>query len=170
MATSKLELKSARAIACAYVVAPLPGLTGIWLFWFVFPLLSEPTNTHSVSQLLGLWIAVLVVGEPACLIAEALFITPILLGFRRHRWTWLNLWSATAIGFLLGFLVWLAFGSLPPTPGSFEISGGVVHIANGIRTNAGWQTVYFGALGAGAVGAVAGVVFRMLAVRGVRSA
>jgi len=57
-------------------------------------------------------VVLLVFGGMLCLAVEFLFLTPLLLAFRRFRWSRLDGWTGAAIGFLFGFLAGLGQGFL----------------------------------------------------------
>jgi hypothetical protein len=164
MATS-FELRSTRAIAAAYALAPLAGLAALLLAFAV----SAPHPERTLAE----WPAALVFGGAVCLIIELVVVTPLLLGYRAHRWRWLNGWTGVALGFVVGVL---ASGTLAVL--IFSDSGvygygphNEVLVANGAWTPAGLRV---GAVGLaifapqfGLGGAVAALVLRLMAVRAV---
>jgi len=115
----------------------------------------------------------IVLGGAACLAVELVVVTPLLLGYRRYRWKWLNGWSAVAIAITLGALCslgWAFVDAARPVPGYSDWGqNGVAHFINGVRTAAGWQVWRDGlapdAIGCGMVGGIAALVFRFVAVR-----
>ena len=150
-------------VALAYVIAPLIALTVAWLFWIVPSLMGPP---FALRQALAIWLSMAFVGGAMCLVVELVIITPVLVAFRRYRWPWLNGWVAAASGLLIGLVLALAYGSLPPSPGYSE-SGqyGIVYITNGHRTLAGWKNVFMSSLLPATVGLISAVVFRLIAVQ-----
>ena len=95
-------------------------------------------------------------GVLVCLIAEFLFATPLLVGFSRYRWWWLNGWTACSIGFLIAFLPVFGFDA---SPASGEVVDGVV-VGGG-----GWISLLRGAAPWGLAGFVMALTFRLIAVR-----
>ena len=112
-------------------------------------------------------------GGLACIAVELLIVTPILYGYQRYRWWWLNGSTAVAIAFAIGAscsLTWDILGAMHYAPDYSEWGqGGVAYIINGARTEAGWlawwEALAPHAAGAGMVGGIAALVFRALAIR-----
>ena len=50
-------------------------------------------------------------------IAVAELAAPLLWGFQKYRWTWLNGWSAAAVALAVGAGLGFAFGSMPVVQG-----------------------------------------------------
>ena len=139
MTTSRLELRSIPMIGLAFVVGPVVGLSYLWVVQIVLP----GSAAADSSRALAAWILYIAMGGALCLVVEAVIVTPILLGFHRYRWGWLNGWTAAAIGFALGFAVWLVALAASHQPDS----------------------IWDGAFEAGVVGLIAAIVFRLIAVR-----
>jgi hypothetical protein len=141
MTRSRLELRSIPMIALGFVVGPVVGLTCFWAIEVVAPgvVLSDP------SRALAYWIAYVGLGGAICLAVEAVVIVPILLGFQRYRWGWLNGWTAAAIGAAVGAIFWT--------------------VALILTTPAGPTKLLSEACDPAMVGLVAAIVFRLIAVR-----
>jgi hypothetical protein len=166
MSKGALELRSWWAVALGYVVAPLVALTALWLYLVVPGILSSESGGFKAAEALMIWGLIILFGGWACLTAEMLIVTPILIGFKRYRWRWMNGWSAVAIGFALGAFPWFAFSAWPLSGvGQSYIVGGVQLISNGERTLAGWAQLFRDAAMMGGVGLIAAVVFLVIAVR-----
>lgn len=132
----------------AYIIAPVAGLTALWLCIVVYDLCG-PNFSFGRDLLLLPWMYMM--GGFICAIVEIAIVTPLLLGFERHQWKWLNGWSACAIGFLLSQSVWFAIGAA-------EILG-----VNATQTT--WTEVTLQSAVVGVVGMVAALCFRLIAVR-----
>jgi predicted lysophospholipase L1 biosynthesis ABC-type transport system permease subunit len=78
-------------------------------------------------------------------VVEAVVIVPILLGFQRYRWGWLNGWTAAAIGAAIGAIFWT--------------------VALILTTPAPPMKLLTEAFDPAMVGLIAAVVFRLIAVR-----
>ncbi len=145
-------------IVAAYLVAPLVAVGALWLAWY--GPWAAPAGWPFGGQALALLV---LVGVPACLIAELVCATPLLIGFSRWRWRWLNGWTACALGLLGAFLPVFALDALAPADG--DVVNGVVLAEHGVRTAAGWLSL----LKADAPWALAGLAialtFRLIAVR-----
>src|ERR1700722_7202804 len=102
---SRLRLRPPAVIALGFCLGPAAGLTALWMLMLVFAMLDPGRGRRNDEGLRflffspSLWIA----GGIVCLVFELLFITPLLIGFHRHRWRWLNGWTGAAIGFALAF-------------------------------------------------------------------
>ena len=158
-----LELRPIKFVAAAYVLAPLAGLTAL--------LLAIALPTAHPERGLAMWPLVLVVGGFVCLLIELVLVTPLLLGFRRHRWRWLNGWTGVALGFAVGALASSATALVSLGGGGTYVWGAhdQVLVANGAWTPAGWRS-WSGMLAGfapqfGLGGAVAALVLRLVAVR-----
>jgi hypothetical protein len=141
MTQSRLELRSIPVIALAFVSGPVVGLSYLWVVQVVLP----GSAAADPSRALAAWIAYIGVGGALCLVIEAVVITPILLGFQRYRWGWLNGWTAAAIGFAVGAIFWT--------------------LALVLTTPAGPMKLLTEAFNPGMVGLIAAIVFRLIAVR-----
>ena len=102
------------------------------------------------------WTVLWPAGVPVCLIAEIIFVTPLLVGFSRYRWRWLNGWTACGIGFLVAFLPVFAFDA---SPAGGEVVDGVV-VGGG-----GWISLLLGAAPGGSQASRTALMFRLIAVR-----
>jgi hypothetical protein len=141
MTKSRLELRSIPMIGLGFVIGPMVGLTCFWALEVVVPgvVLSDP------SRALAYWIAYVGLGGAVCLAVEAVVIVPILLGFQRYRWGWLNGWTAAVIGAAVGAIFWT--------------------VALVLTTPAPPMKLLTEATDPGMVGLIAAVVFRLIAVR-----
>ncbi|HEY5009040.1 MAG TPA: hypothetical protein VII42_13620 [Caulobacteraceae bacterium] len=141
MTKSRLELRSIPMIGLGFVIGPMVGLTCFWALEVVVPgvVLSDP------SRALAYWIAYVGLGGAVCLAVEAVVIVPILLGFQRYRWGWLNGWTAAVIGAAVGAIFWT--------------------VALVLTTPAPPMKLLTEAIDPGMVGLIAAVVFRLIAVR-----
>lgn len=142
-----LELRSWRMVALGYAVAPLAGLTSLWAI-YMFRWWRDPAATDW-SKTYALWFLMIIVGGFFCLAVEVVFVTPILLAYRRYKWRWLNTWSASLIGFVLGSGIWLVLGLADANDFDGLKLIRVLHEAGDM----------------GVVGAVSAVAFRTIAVR-----
>ncbi|HEX4197540.1 MAG TPA: hypothetical protein VHZ26_08860 [Caulobacteraceae bacterium] len=161
MGTSRLQLRGARMIAAAYLAAPLVAVSAAWLVWYG-PFAAPASSAWPIGKG-GAWQLMLLVGAPACLAVELVVATPLLLGFSRWRWAWLNGWSACALGFMLAFLPVFALDAAAPAAG--DVVDGVVLAAHGARTLAGWISLVNADLPWGLAGLATALVFRLVAVR-----
>ncbi len=146
-------------IVAAYLVAPLVAISGLWLVWY------GPLAAPSVAWLQGGqgWALLVIGGAPVCLIAELVFATPLLVGFSRHHWWWLNGWTASGLGFLIAFLPVFIFDAAAPAAGN--VVNGVVLAAQGVRTIAGWISLLQADAPWGLAGLLAALTFRLIAVK-----
>ena len=143
MTTSRLELRSISVIALALLLGPIVGLSYLWFAQIVLP----GSAAADPSRAAAAWLLYIVLGGAMCLAVEAVVVAPILIGFRRYRWKWLNGITAAAIGFGLGFAFWFV---------ASVISG---------QDEAGWVKLAAKSVNPGAVGLIAAIVFRLIAVR-----
>lgn len=141
-----LELRSWTMVALGYVVAPIAGLTSLWGI-YIFRWSNDPATDWSKSY--AAWGLMIIIGGVFCLAVEVVFVTPILMAYRRYKWRWLNTWSASLIGFVLGFGTWLALGLADTNDWDTLKLVRVLHETGDM----------------GVAGAVSAVVFRMIAVR-----
>jgi hypothetical protein len=150
MPKSRLQLRALPFIVLAYLVAPLVTLSGLWVVWY------GPWAPPGMAGLGGGegWAVLYPAGVPACLIAELIFATPLLVGFSRYRWWWLNGWTACGIGFLVAFLPVVAFDASPA--GGYVVNGVVV---------GGWISLLQGDAPWGLAGFTTALTFRLIAVR-----
>lgn len=161
MGTSRLQLRGLPMIVAAYLAAPPVAVSLAWLAWY--GPFADPLNSAWPIGKGGAWQLMMLVGVPICLVAELVIATPLLLGFSRWRWRWLNGWSACITGVLLAFLPVFAFDAVAPAIGN--VVGGVVFAAHGVRTLAGWTNMVRGDAPWGLAGLAVALVFRLLAVR-----
>jgi hypothetical protein len=154
---SPLRLRRPAEIAWAYVLGPTAGLTVLWLLMLIDSIVDPAHGLAHIARLslAFFYIYLLIFGGLVCLAVELVVVTPLLVGFHRYRWRWLNGWTGALIGFALAFLPTVLLVVLAPTRGG--------HRASWIATIAACAAV-------GAVGAVAAGVFRLLAVRRVDDA
>ena len=160
MFQSRLQLRALPMIVAAYVVAPLVTVSGLWLVWYG----PWAAPTGMVWPQGGqAWGVLLFGGVPVCLLAELVFATPLLVGFSRRHWWWLNGWTACALGFLIAFLPVFVFDAATPAIGDTE--NGVVLAAQGVRTAAGWISLLWADAPWGLAGFTTALTFRLIAVR-----
>jgi len=160
-----LELRPLPQVVAGFVLGPVAGLTTLWLLWIA------PDSPWPSA--LTIWGFMIILGGLACLAVELAVVTPLLLGYRRYRWKWLNGWSAVAIAFALGAFCSLGaevFEATHNCPGCSEWGpNGEAYVIIGVTTAAGWRNwrdgLAPGALGAGMVGGIAALVFRLVALR-----
>ena len=148
---SRLRLKRPAEIAWAFVLGPTAGLTLLWLLLLVDSILDPAHGLAHVARmsLAFFFIYLLIIGGVICLIVELVIVTPLLVGFHRYRWRWLNGWTAALIGFALAFVPALLLVVLAPTQGP----------------RPGWIETIVACAAVGVVGLAAAGVFRLLAVR-----
>ena len=164
---SQLRLRRPADIALAFVFGPAAGLTVLWLVLLIDAIIEPSRGYHSLPTLsiAIFYVFLLIIGGFVCLVVELVFITPLLIGFHRYRWRWLNGWTLALIGFVLAFTPALLLVALsPPTPGSVR-DWGMATLVNGHRTAAGWALTVLVCAVIGLVGVVAAGVFRLLAMR-----
>jgi hypothetical protein len=149
---SRLVLRRPADIAWAFVLGPTAGLTVLFLLMLIsFMIGGAPLAVRLArTSLAFFFVYLLIFGGIVCLVVELVFITPLLMGFHRYRWGWLNGWTGALIGFAFGFLPALLVLTLAP------------QTASGPRI---WLARIIAAAAVGAVGAIAAGVFRLLAVR-----
>ena len=151
---SHLTLRPPAVIAWAYVLGPTAGLTVLFLL-IVIQAMFDPAHTlagMARTSLAFFFIYLLIFGGIICLIVELVVITPLLVGFHRYGWRWLNGWTVALIGFALGFIPSLLLGAVARAYSAYGAGGTLAsQIVGGVEL--------------GLVGAVAAGVFRLLAVR-----
>jgi hypothetical protein len=145
-------------VVAAYLVAPLVAVSGLWLAWY--GPWAAPAGWPFGGQA---WALLFLAGVPGCLIAELVFATPLLIGFSRWRWWWLNGWTACALGLLLAFLPVFAVDALAPANG--DVVNGVVLAEHGARTAAGWLSLVRADAPWALAGLAIALTFRLIAVR-----
>ena len=160
MPKSRLQLRARPMIVAAYLVAPVVAVSELWLVWY--GPWAVPSGV-AWPQGLQAWGLLFVGGVPVCLIAELAIATPLLLGFSRFGWWWLNGWTACGLGFLLAFLPVFAFDAAAPANG--DVVNGVVFAAHGVRTGAGWISLMQADAPWGFAGLTTALIFRLIAVR-----
>lgn len=146
-----LRLRRPAEIAWAYVLGPTAGLTALFVLMLVAGVL-DPSHAFARAARTSLaffFIYLLIFGGLACLVVELVVITPLLIGFHRYRWRWLNGWTGALIGFALAFAPALLLAALAPTHGP----------------RPGLLATIAASAAIGLVGLVAAGVFRLLAVR-----
>jgi hypothetical protein len=148
-----LRLKRPADIAWAYVLGPTAGLTALFVLMVIaFMVGPTPGLPHVARMSLAFfYIYLLIFGGLVCLVVELLVITPLLIGFHRYRWRWLNGWTGALIGFALAFAPTLFVVALAPSPAG--------------HARPGWPATVLAGAVVGVVGLTAAAVFRLLAVR-----
>jgi hypothetical protein len=89
-------------------------------------------------------------------VAEVLLVTPLLFGFKRYAWRWLNGWIACIYGFLCGAIPCLILGTA-------NFWSGRLLGATPVREF--WIETIGSAFLWGVPGLVGALVFRLIAVR-----
>jgi hypothetical protein len=141
---SQFELRSISMIVLALLLGPITGLTYLWVVQVVLP----GSAAADPSRAIAAWLLYVVLGGAMCLAVEAIVVAPILLGFQRYRWRWLNGATGAALGFGLGFAFWF-----------------VASVVSG-QDDGGWARLGAESINPGLVGLIAAVVFRLIGVRG----
>jgi hypothetical protein len=160
MPKSRLQLRALPMIAAAYLVAPLVTVSGLWLVWYG----PWATKTGVAWPQGGqAWVLLFLGGVPVCLLAELIFATPLLVGFSRRRWGWLNGWTACGLGSLIAFVPVFGFDAAAPAAG--DVVNGVVLSAYGVWTAAGWISLLQLDAPWGLAGFTTALTFRLIAVR-----
>ena len=151
---SRLRLRRPADIALAYVLGPAAGLTVLFVLMLAGGALFFRQGFAPVARLslAFFYIYLLLFGGLVCLLVELAVVTPLLMGFNRYGWRWLNGWSGAAIGFALAFLPTLLVVALAPAAG-------------GHAAQPGWIATVLASAAVGVVGLTAAGVFRLLAVR-----
>ena len=143
-------------IVAAYVVVPISAA--------IAALARALAASHFQAELV--WLLVLFCGlsAAAVLAAELVFVTPILVGFSRYRWRWLNGWSGGAVGIMTAMLVTgLLQGGLP-TANIHQTT--ITIAANGALTvQTSWTDFLVSQAEAAILGLFIALTFRILAVR-----
>ncbi len=149
---SRLRLRRPAEIALAFVLGPTAGLTLLWVLMLAGGALVFRHGFAPIARLslAFFYIYLLMFGGLVCLVVELVVVTPLLVGFHRHRWRWLNGWTGALIGFLLAFAPALMLIVLAP---------------RGRAAGAGWIADILASAVVGVVGLTAAGVFRLLAVR-----
>ena len=151
---SPLQLRRPAEIAWAFVLGPTAGLTVLFVLVLASMIVGGvPLGVRLAPRmtLAFLYMYLLIFGGLVCLVVELVVVTPILMGFNRYRWRWLNGWTAALIGFALAFTPALLLLALLP----FTAPAGA-----GL-----WLVRFVAAAAVGIVGLVAAAVFRLLAVK-----
>lgn len=144
---SAFVLGSPEKVNRAYILAPLAGLSACWLCLVVDGLFKPG---FSILRYIFLLPWLFIFGIMLCAIAQFLVVAPILAGFKRYRWKWVNRWSASIIGFLISALPVLAIEILPMR-------------AHDLLLNH-WMEAITAAIYYGSVGLVGGLVFSFIAL------
>jgi hypothetical protein len=98
-------------IAGAFLLSPHDGAVG------------EPFSTASFRAGSAETVFVVTSAAIVCLAIELLVVTPLLVGFARYRWRWLNGWTGAALGFSAGALLGL------PVAQGFPLQVGLATVA-----------------------------------------
>ncbi len=162
---SRLRLRPGPHIVLALWLGAVAGLTVLWVLMLAYALM-DPSRDDADAVLPTFaifYVFLLVFGSVVGLIVEGIFVAPLLWGFQRYRWPWLNGWTGALIGFALAFALALPFAVLAPGP-TDQTVWGTVTMAAGHRTPAGWRWALIGCAAVGVVGLVAAGVFRLIAV------
>jgi hypothetical protein len=151
-AESQLRLRRPADIAWAFVLGPTAGLTLLFVLMMIDSIVDPAHGLAHIARLslAFFYIYLLIFGGLVCLVVELVVVTPLLVGFHRYRWGWLNGWTGALIGFASAFLPALLLVVLAPTPGAHR---------------AGWIETVIACAAVGVVGLTAAGVFRLLAVQ-----
>jgi hypothetical protein len=149
---NRLRLRRPADIAWGYVLGPAAGLTVLFVLMLALGVVDPAHRLAHVARLslAFFYIYLLIFGGLVCLAVELVVITPLLIGFHRFRWRWLNGWTGALIGFALAFAATLLVVEFAPRRG---------------YAAGGWIGAMLACSAVGLVGAVAAGVFRLLAVR-----
>jgi hypothetical protein len=162
MQTYRLELRSPPVVVAAYLLAAIAGGLMFELEFRILDVMQVGTPIQAIHRSLQSAVeTVLLTGVPLLAI-EIVALTPILIGFARRRWRWLNGWTGVLMGALLGAVPSFLFFLRPNADGTSESLG---LYQNGGLTLAGWAHAGNNAILFGAVGATAALIFRVVAVR-----
>ena len=104
VAGSRLTFRSTGALLLAYILSPIVSLSFIWVGLTIYDF-TRPNYSFLRDVLILPWL--FLVGGAFCFLVELLVVTPIALLFRRYRWSWLNGWFASGMGFTIGGIFWL---------------------------------------------------------------
>ena len=159
--SSSIELKSNLAIGLAYLIAAIAGACALGAQILIMTSLETPRSSL-LNNPFSIFISAAIFGVILCLCVEVILVTPLIIGFRRFKWGWVNPFTGITIGFLLGavpaFLVFLI-----PFEGELDVAMG--YFAHGFPTWAGWMRAASDGLIFGFVGAVSAAVFWAIAIR-----
>jgi hypothetical protein len=162
---SRLRLRPAPVIALGFCLGPVAGLTVLWVLMLVYTILDPGRGNanDAALQFVIFYAYLLIVGGLVCLVFELLFVGPLLMGFHRDRWRWLNGWTGALIGFCLAFTPALLVVLLLPGPPDQTVWNMPTMVACH-RTLAGWVWALVGCAAVGVVGLAAAAVFRVISV------
>jgi hypothetical protein len=137
-----LEFRRGSFVLLAYVAAPAAAMS---LLWLVFSIWEGIAGSYTIREDLNALPFLVIGGGVAGMIAELLFVTPVLLVMRRYRWSWINTWWFAAYGVFVGEVCNLFLSSV--------LSG----------HESGWRSALQGISVFGLVGLTAGIVFYRIA-------
>jgi hypothetical protein len=163
MSQTRFTLKSWPYIILAYFLGPFAGLNTWWLLRTGHNAFVSELDLKNTAMS---WNLVIVFGGVICLAVELVIITPLLVGFQRHRWRWLNTWSSAAIGFLLGAVPWTALEIIAGWDERMRIGKAGEHTQAAQKA---FEQSIIEPLMFGLIGLIAALVFRLIAVRTVRT-
>lgn len=142
---SRLELRGSQAVISAYLIAPVVAISVL--------LSNEALKGDIDLKLTGADIIDGAVGFLTfwciAVILELFVVSPLLWGFVRFKWSWLNTWSCALFGFLMGSLL----------PGLLRL--GFVPVSD----LAGLLQFFSAIMPWGLAGLTGAVAFRLVAVR-----
>lgn len=141
-----LVLRSPSQLGRAYILSPLAGMLTLWLC-LALSLAGMPGFGLVIDLVVIPWF--LIFGSLYCLVVELLVVAPLVAGFRRFGWRWVNTVSVAVIGFLTGVL--------PLTLLTVSLDDG-----RGLVAKLQGQALVTGALGL--AGIVAAIAFRRIAM------
>ena len=131
---TRLVLRSTEELVRAYVLSALAGIATLWLIFAVIMLGIGASGFIADLAVIPLF---LIFGCLYCMVIDLLVVAPLVAGFRRFGWRWVNSWTVAVIGFLTGTLPIALLGAasgsprglvanlaeLAPIAGAFGIAG-----------------------------------------------
>jgi hypothetical protein len=159
---SPFELRPWPYILGGYLAAPIVGTAVAWLYVVASAALRLSTGVPDSGlirigmDLIGLFFGFAI---------ELIVVTPLLIGFHRWRWRWLNGWTGAGLGFLTISGPIFAFAVLSGVPQRIAAQHGPHALSNGSQTVIAWISTIIASLALGPVGAASAWVLRLIIVR-----
>jgi len=100
----RLRLRASSHVYLGLLAGPALGLSVMWAVVVAAEFLGGGVD-HPASSLAQLVVGLplfLIPSELVCLVVEAVLVAPLLVGFHRYRWRWLNGWTGPLFGFVIG--------------------------------------------------------------------
>ena len=110
----RLVLGPRSDVVKAFVLSPFPAIATVWLCGVIGSVVARDFRI-GLALLLIPWM--LLFGMVLSVILELIVVVPLVAGFRRYRWRWVNRGSVALIGFLTGALPVAGIVALSPTGG-----------------------------------------------------